>query len=77
MSYNTIKITVEANAVDIPTMEKMPIEEYREYLKHGLIHIDHHEIIRSLVAGYPLACNKAQLKELINHLTEIGESLRD
>ncbi len=77
MGYKTIKTTVEIEAADIPAMEDMPIEEYREYLKFGMIHVDHHDILRSLVAGYPLACNKTQLKELISYLSEIGKSLKD
>lgn len=75
MSYKTIKSTQEIEAVDIPTMADMPIEEYKDYLRFGLIFVDHHDILRSAVAGYPLAVNKEQLNALIAYLNEIAPKI--
>lgn len=75
MSYKTITSTQEIEAVDIPTMADMPIEEYKDYLRFGLMTVDHHDILRSAVAGYPLATNKEQLNALVDYLNEIASKI--
>lgn len=77
MPTKPMKTTVEVTAIDIPTMSDMPIGEYAEYVRSDLVHVDHHDILRSLPAGYPLATNKAQLRALISHLEELGNRMRD
>ncbi|WP_024930697.1 hypothetical protein [Methylophilus sp. OH31] len=75
MSYKTIKSTQEIEAVDIPTMADMPLDEYKDYLRFGLMSVDHHDNLRSAVAGYPLATNQEQLKALIAYLNEIASKV--
>jgi hypothetical protein len=72
MRYKTI--TTHPNsvtAVDIPTMAEMSIQDYRTYLRTGLLCVDHHDVLRSEPAGYPLAVTQAQVDELIAYLHEI------
>lgn len=72
MPYKAIKATFEVLAVDIPTMSEMSMDEYKDYLRFGLMSVDHHDILRSDAAGYPLATNKEQMQALIAYLTEIA-----
>jgi hypothetical protein len=71
MSYETITVKGEVEAVDIPTMREMSIHEYETYLRGGLLFVDHHDILRSAPAEYPLATTKQQLRALIRYLEEI------
>ncbi|AVP95683.1 hypothetical protein C7S18_00050 [Ahniella affigens] len=68
MPYKTFKVQHEVEAVDIQTMAGMSISDYKEYLSGGLIFVDHHDVLRSQPAGYPLAVTKAQFKALISYL---------
>lgn len=68
MARNKIKTTVEIETVDIHTMRDMSASEYRNYLDGDLLFVDHHEVLRSAPAGYPLAVTSDQLKMLIEHL---------
>lgn len=72
MAYETFKVNQDIVAVDIQTMAEMSMEDYEEYIRTGLITIDHHDILRSEPAGYPLAVTKAQFKALLTYLKEIG-----
>ena len=76
MPYKLFKHTQEVNSVDIQGMTNMAPEDYREYLEFGLLYIDHHEILRSAPAGYPIACTKAQITALIDYLNEIKGKLK-
>lgn len=72
MAYETFTVNQDIVAVDIQTMAEMSMEDYEEYIRTGLITIDHHDILRSEPAGYPLAVTKAQFKALLTYLKEIG-----
>lgn len=72
MTYQTTTKNQEVTAVDIQTMRDMSLDEYKSYLRHGLISVDHHDVLRSEAAGYPLATNKEQLNALIAYLNEIS-----
>lgn len=72
MAYKTTTNEQEVTAVDIQTMSDMSLDEYKSYLRHGLITVDHHDVLRSEPAGYPLATNNQQLKALIDYLQEIA-----
>ena len=71
MAYKTHTQQLEVTAVDIRTMAKMSLDEYREYLRDGLIHVDHHDVLRSMAAGYPLAVTKEQFNALMTYLREL------
>jgi len=71
MSYKTFKEHQEVIAVDIATMGEMSIADYKKYLREGLLTVDHHDILRSEPAGYPLAVTKAQFKALLSYLKEL------
>lgn len=67
----TYKGTIEIEATDIPTMSRMSKIEYRNFLKSGeLFWIDHHDVLRSTPAEYPLATTREQLDMLIDALSE-------
>lgn len=71
MSYKTFTVKQDVVAVDIQTMGDMSMEDYNEYLRSGLLIVDHHDILRSEPAGYPLAVTKKQFKALMAYLKEI------
>ena len=72
MAYKTFTLRTDVVSVDIQTMAQMSMQDYDEYLRTGLFTIDHHEILRSEPAGYPLAVTQEQVKALIGYLTEIA-----
>jgi len=64
-----IKQNIDIETVDIPTMYAMSDNEYRQYVRSdGLVYVDHHDILRSAVAGYPLATTLEQLDILMEEL---------
>lgn len=58
-------------------MYGMSDNEYREFLRQGglggLMYVDHHDVLRSYVADYPLATTLEQFDILIDYL----QTLRD
>ena len=75
MTYKTHTTKQDVTAVDIQTMAEMSISEYQQYLREGLLSVDHHDVLRSEPAGYPLAVNKEQLKALRAYLKELEPKL--
>ena len=71
MPYEKFKIKQEVEAVDIQNMAEMTIDEYKEYLDGGLLFVDHHDILRSEPAGYPLAVTKEQFSALMEYLKSV------
>jgi len=71
MAYETFTQKQDVVAVDIHTMGDMSIEDYKDYLRNGLFTVDHHDILRSEPAGYPVAVTKEQFKALLAYLKEI------
>ncbi len=64
-----IKLSREIETVDIPTMSNMSDEQYRNFVQgDGLFFIDHHSILRSSVADYPIAATREQLDIFIEEL---------
>jgi hypothetical protein len=74
---NKIKISMgEIEIVDIPTMYGMSDEQYRDFIQAGgLMWIDHHEILRSYVAEYPIATTREQLDILIEELQRLRSKM--
>lgn len=66
-----MKHTVEIDAVDIPTMYRMSEGEYRQYVESELLFVDHHDVLRSQIAQYPLAATREQLEILISYLQSL------
>lgn len=59
----------EIEAVDIPTMYQMSDDQYREFIRSdNLMFIDHHDVLRSFVADYPIATTREQLDILVEEL---------
>ncbi|MDR3479861.1 MAG: hypothetical protein P4L91_04030 [Burkholderiaceae bacterium] len=71
MPYDTFTVNQDIVAVDIQTMGDMSMEDYNEYLRNGLLTVDHHDILRSVPAGYPIAVTKKQFSALMAYLKEI------
>lgn len=64
-----IKVNREIEAVDIPTMNEMSDDEYRNFIQvDGLVFIDHHNVLRSSIADYPIATTREQLDIFIEEL---------
>ena len=73
----TIKTNIDVESVDIPTMFEMPDNDYRDFVREeGLMFVDHHDILRSTAAAYPIATTREQLEILIEELQLIREKLR-
>ena len=72
-----IKLNIDIETVDIPTMYAMSDKEYRQYLRSdGLVYVDHHDVLRSAAAGYPLATNLEHFDILLEELHSLrGEML--
>lgn len=68
MPYKTFTGKQEVTAIDIQTMAEMSLTDYKEYLEFGLITVDHHDILRSEPAGYPIAVTKEQFRALLAYL---------
>ncbi|OGS99170.1 MAG: hypothetical protein A3F73_08250 [Gallionellales bacterium RIFCSPLOWO2_12_FULL_59_22] len=66
-----MKHTVEIDAADIPSMYKMSAGEYKQYIENELLFVDHHDVLRSQIAQYPLAVTREQLLILIAHLQSL------
>lgn len=74
----TYKGNIEIEATDIPTMSRMANSEYWDFVKRGeLFFLDHHDVLRSTPAGYPLATNRKQLDMLVVALTEFRDRMPD
>jgi len=72
------KCEIEIEAVDIPTMYRMSKHDYQQFLENGeLFWIDHHDILRSTPAEYPLATTREQLDLLIQALEKCRERMID
>jgi hypothetical protein len=68
MSNTKLTVTVDENAVDIPTMRDMPIDEYEFYVLNGMLFVDDDNVLRSALGQYPLAVTAEQLDTLISYL---------
>lgn len=75
MPYKTVVCKQDVTAVDIQTMESMSAKDYREYLEFGLLTVDHHDVLRSEPAGYPLAVTKEQFKMLLAYLKTLEQKV--
>lgn len=73
----TYKTSVEIESVDIRGMDQMNPKEYRQYVLDHMLYVDHHDILRSHIAGYPIANNKEQLDILVEVLSELRPKLKD
>ena len=65
----------EVEYFDIPTMYEMSDEEYRGSVDYGLVYVDHHGVLRSHVAYYPLATTREQLDIFIEELEKLGQKM--
>jgi hypothetical protein len=68
---------MEVSATDILGMHQMDIDMYKNYVQESLFYIDHHDVLRSQPAGYPIAVTNAQLDALIVHLSGLRGLLKD
>lgn len=71
MAYSKMKTSMDIEAVDIPTMHKMSAGDYQHYMEGGLFFVDHHGVLRSGPAEYPLAATRQQFKLLIAYLKSL------
>lgn len=68
-------ISDEDELVDIPTMYQMPLSQYKDYLEFSLLWVDHHDVLRSEVAGFPIATTREQLDALIEYLQSLRHKM--
>lgn len=66
----------ELEVVDIPTMYEMSDEQYREFIASGeLMYVDHHDVLRSYVADYPIATTREQMDMYIKELQRLRDKM--
>lgn len=65
----------DVTSIDIPTMCELSDDDYREYVRHGLLFVDHHDALRSEPAGYGLATTREQLDILISELMALRSAI--
>lgn len=65
----------EVECFDIPTMYQMSDEEYRGSVDYGLVYVDHHDVLRSHVAHYPIATTQEQLDIFIEELQKLRRKM--
>jgi len=66
----------ELEVVDIPTMHGLSDEEYRDFIQSGeLMYVDHHEVLRSYPADYPIATTREQLDIYIAELQRLRDTM--
>ena len=66
----------DIEAVDIPTMVEMTDQKYREYVHNdGLVFVDHHNVLRSSAAAYPLATTLEQFDILMDELQKLRSKM--
>ena len=71
-----ITSTVEIETVDIPTMTQLSDAEYRKFVQEdGLVFVDHHDVLRSSAAGYPLATTLEQIDILVEELQKLRSKM--
>ncbi|MGZ9669539.1 hypothetical protein ACXX9E_26355 [Pseudomonas sp. GNP014] len=75
MPIPRLKSKIEIEAIDIPTMHEMSLPKYKKYLSNELFLVDHHNVLRSGLGGYPLAVTRPQLEILIDHLQSLKEKI--
>ncbi len=71
MPYDKLTRKEDVEAVDIQTMADMSPANYETYLRDGLFFVDHHDVLRSTPAQYPLAVTRQQYKALMAYLKEL------
>lgn len=63
-----MKHTIEIDTIDKQTLYGMSLDDYKRYIEEEVFYIDHHDFLRSAIAGYPLAATRQQLHALISYL---------
>ena len=72
----TITTNVDVESIDIPTMLALSDDDYRDFVhRAGLVFVDHHDVLRSSPAGYPIAVTQEQLDILIKELGRLRDKL--
>lgn len=61
----------DVTSIEIPTMSELSDDDYLEYVRNGLLFVDHHDVLRAEPAGFGLATTREQLDMLISELTAL------
>lgn len=61
------EIDIGGDVMDIPTMESLAPQSYRNYLEE-LMWVDHHDVLRAAHGDYPLATSREQIDLMIGFL---------
>lgn len=73
-----VDVTIEfgANAIDIPTMQAISVDEYVSYVDGDLFYVDHHGILRAVLGDYPIATSVNQVEHLISYLQVVANRMK-
>ncbi|MCJ1882316.1 hypothetical protein [Pseudomonas nitroreducens] len=71
-----LSIEIGEDVIDIPTMHKLPRDQYGEYVRSSLFWVDHHDVLRATQGEYPIATSAAQVEELIDYLKEVAQQMK-
>ena len=72
----TVIIDTEDGVVDIPTMYRLPADEYAAYIHGGLFFVDHHDVLKAAHGEYPIATTPEQIKQLICYLQGVASQMQ-
>lgn len=70
-----VKLAVEINALDIPSVRALSEDEYRNYIQDESFHVDPNGVLRVTTTGQPVATTLEQLAVLMDELTKLKERM--
>jgi len=70
-----VKTDERDEAFDVPSLEKITDEQYQDYLAFEVLSLDHHDIIRSEIGGYPIAATSRQARIFVQYIQDLTEKM--
>jgi hypothetical protein len=65
-----VTVGEDTAVLDVQTMASLDSDAYKAYIRGHLMRVDHHEILKSSLFGYPYATSPKQVDALILVLEE-------
>lgn len=68
MGMVKVRVAPDAEAADMDEMQRMSDQGYVNWIDGELFFTDHHDFLRAIHGGYPIATTSAQVGRLIEYL---------
>lgn len=75
MRKQQVKTDERDEAFDVPSLEKIMDEQYQYYFAFETLPLDHHDIIRSGIVGYPIAATSRQARIHVQYIQYLAEKM--